>query len=95
MVSPAVFLLPGGGASIFGSERHDMEPAKTVIAKCGGARRTAELAGCTVNYVYRWITKAPCGQGGRVPEKPRRTLLRAARNGLVDLTPADFERGWD
>lgn len=72
-----------------------MSPAARVIEKCGGPARTAELARCTTNYVYRWrISSDRGGLGGRVPEKARRRLLDAARAGLVSVTPSDFEHGW-
>lgn len=72
-----------------------MFPAKTVIQKCGGARQTAHLAGCSVGHVYKWVTKTDGGgYGGRIPDAPRRRLLAAALAGVVDLTPADFELGW-
>ncbi|QBX34612.1 hypothetical protein E4191_07720 [Paracoccus liaowanqingii] len=72
-----------------------MEPAREIIKKCGGAKRVAEVTGCSVNWVYRWVTSADSGgTGGRVPEKPRRRLLEAARAGQVELSPSDFEPGW-
>ncbi|MFG6081569.1 hypothetical protein ACEUZ9_002193 [Paracoccus litorisediminis] len=59
-------------------------------------KRTAYLAECTVNYVHRWTTRVEGGgTGGRIPDKPRRRLLDAAKAGLVDVTPADFEQGWE
>lgn len=55
----------------------------------------AFLAGCSENWVYRWVTaKESGGTGGHVPSKARTKLLRAARSGVVPLTPADFEEGW-
>lgn len=72
-----------------------MWPARGVIDKCGGAEAVADLCGCSVNWVYRWLMSSDSGgTGGRVPTKPRRRLLDAALAGKVDLSPADFEDGW-
>lgn len=72
-----------------------MRPARQIIDKCGGAKATACLAGCSINYVYRWVTPVESGGlGGRVPERARRHLLAAARCGKVPLCPSDFEPEW-
>lgn len=72
-----------------------MTPARKIIDRCGGTKRTAELVGCKMNWIYKWTTAVKSGGlGGRVPERARRTLLDCARRGIVDLTPADFEDGW-
>lgn len=72
-----------------------MLPARGIIEKCGGPKRTSELAKCSINWVYRWVTSVESGgTGGRVPERARRQLLEASRAGEVDLQPADFESDW-
>lgn len=72
-----------------------MQPARNVIEKCGGAKQVAFLAGCTTNWVYRWLlSREAGGTGGVVPQSARKKLLKAAKAGIVPLTPADFEEGW-
>ncbi|RRH70024.1 helix-turn-helix domain-containing protein [Falsigemmobacter faecalis] len=69
--------------------------AARIISKCGGHKATAELAGVSLPYVYRWTyPRERGGLNGRVPELARRALLGAAKAGRVNLTPLDFEEGW-
>lgn len=68
-----------------------MSAAERVIAICGGVKRTAELAEATENWVTRWTYPVDRGgTGGRVPAKAQERLMRAAAEGLVALSPADF-----
>jgi hypothetical protein len=65
--------------------------ADEVIRKCGGAKRVAEICGCTVSYVHRWkYEKSRGGRNGRVPHDAMELLLAAADRGEVEITPADF-----
>ena len=68
-----------------------MNPAQVVISKLGGAQEAARLAGVDVSQVYRW-TYPPerGGTGGRIPSKRQHRLLEAARDGGIELSPADF-----
>ena len=65
--------------------------AERIINKCGGARRVAEIVGCSENWVYRWkMEKDAGGTGGRVPRKAQEALLAAAAKGTINVAPADF-----
>lgn len=66
--------------------------ARSIIEKCGGVAATAKLCGCTESWVRKWTySKGQSGgRGGIVPHDDAEKLLLAAKNGLVDLTPADF-----
>lgn len=65
--------------------------AQRVIDKCGGVKATAAIVGRTESWVYRW-TYPPerGGKNGVVPYDDQVKLLKAARAGLVDLSPEDF-----
>jgi hypothetical protein len=64
-----------------------MNIASNVIAKCGGAVRTAEIVGVKPPTVYRWTyPKERGGTGGLVPAKYQTTLLAA----VPSLSPSDF-----
>lgn len=65
--------------------------AKHVITKCGGVRRVTELIGRAQSSIYKWTyPRSQGGLGGLVPSEAQAELMRAARRGEVDLTPADF-----
>lgn len=72
------------------SERH-LEPAKSVIAKMGGADVVASITGKHVSRVYRWMhPKIRGGTGGFVPHEDAVKLLTAAPLRGVSLAPNDF-----
>lgn len=65
--------------------------ASRVIEKCGGVEKTAQIAGRAASSVYRWRwPRKNGGTGGLVPSDAADALMRAARAGLVDLSPEDF-----
>lgn len=67
------------------------EPAKTIIAKCGGVDAVAKVTGRDVSRVYRWMyPRERGGSEGVIPHAEARKLLdHAAREG-IQLSPADF-----
>lgn len=68
-----------------------MEPASTIISKCGGARAVADICGRTTSYVYKWTyPKERSGRDGYVPHEDAEKLLAAARRGEIDIAPEDF-----
>lgn len=66
------------------SER--LEPAASVVAKCGGVAATAKIIGRDPSVVRRWMLRPPAGTGGRVPMHHAQKLLPA----VPALTEADF-----
>lgn len=71
-----------------------MTIADKIIDKCGGITRTAELARCSENWVYRWrLPQSKGGTGGHVPAKAQKALIDAAMQGLCSVKPADFFEG--
>jgi len=70
-----------------------MEPAKTIIRICGGARVVAGLVGRDYSRVCRWTyPKARGGTGGVIPSDVQQELLTAARAAGIDLRPDHFFR---
>jgi predicted DNA-binding transcriptional regulator AlpA len=68
--------------------------ADRIIAKCGGVSAVAQITGQSESWVYRWTyDKAKGGTGGLVPRSAQVALLAAAREGKVDIGPADFFEG--
>lgn len=58
-----------------------LEPAKTVIEICGGAKAVAEMVGRSENRVRRWTyPKERGGTGGLIPSDMQPVLLMAARD---------------
>jgi len=71
-----------------------MTIANRIIEKCGGVANTALIAKTTESWVYRWTyPKGKGGTGGHVPRGAQEAILAAAREGKVDVTPADFFDG--
>ena len=71
-----------------------MEPATTIIKKCGGIAETARLALCNTNWVYRWnIEVSKGGTGGRVPRKAQDNLLAASERKEANISVTDFYPG--
>lgn len=68
-----------------------MEPAQSIIAKCGGAAIVSEWTSVHVTRVRRWTyPKSRGGTGGLVPAAHQAPLLAAARARGIPLEPADF-----
>ena len=70
------------------------EPAASLIEKCGGARKVADICGCVNSWVYRWRFRKGVngGTGGRIPAGARDKILAASRDGRIaaTITPDDF-----
>lgn len=67
-----------------------LEPAKTVIAKCGGVDAAAIITGKHVSRVYRWMyPKERGGTGGVIPIPQARKLMEYAASHKIDL-PAEL-----
>ena len=68
-----------------------MEPASTILSKCGGAPCVALWVGVHVTRVRRWTyPKSRGGTDGLIPARQQAALLAAARANGVDLSPGDF-----
>lgn len=64
-----------------------LEPAATVIRKCGGIEATAKAVGRHRSVVNRWLLRRENGgTDGRVPMHHAETLLHT----IPGLTEADF-----
>jgi hypothetical protein len=73
------------------SERINMDPAKTVIEKIGGAEAAARITGKHISRVYRWMySPARGGTGGVVPHAAAVKLLDHARESNIPLAAEDF-----
>lgn len=73
------------------SEKQQLEPAKTVIAKIGGVDVAARITGKHVSRIYRWMQpRERGGTGGFVPQDDATKMLRHAKAEGIDLSPADF-----
>lgn len=65
--------------------------AATVIEKCGGVDRVAEICGRNRSWVHKWkYPKSKGGRNGFVPHEDAEKLLAAAGRGEIDLDPSDF-----
>jgi len=68
-----------------------LEPARTIVQRFGGIRKTAKAAGVHYSRVSKWMKPAEVGgTGGLIPQKHHRRLLAAARECGVPLTPGDI-----
>jgi hypothetical protein len=68
-----------------------LEPARTVIEICGGARRVSDLCGRELSRVYRWTyAREKGGTGGLIPSEVQPLLLEQARAAGIDLRPEHF-----
>jgi hypothetical protein len=68
-----------------------MEPAQTVINKCGGFAAAAEMAERSEVRVRRWTySKDKGGTGGLIPAESQVRLLAAAKARGLDLRPEHF-----
>ena len=77
-----------GGAS---GARKPRTPAARIIARLGGAKQTAALAGVLRQTVYRWLAPGDRGgSGGRVPHAAQASLVRATADWDAPLTFEEF-----
>ena len=68
-----------------------MEPAKSVIEICGGAKAVAEMVGRDESRVRRWgYPRAKGGSDGLIPSDCQVRLLSQARGRGIDLRPEHF-----
>jgi hypothetical protein len=73
------------------SERKQLDPARTVIAKLGGAETVARITGKHVSRVYRWMKpKKIGGTGGTIPQADAVKLLHYAKAENIDLRAEHF-----
>lgn len=68
-----------------------MQPAESIIAKCGGHDVVAQICGVNRTRVFRW-TYPPerGGTGGFIPATHHQRLLSGARARGIDLRPEHF-----
>ena len=68
-----------------------MEPAKTVIQICGGAKAVAQMIERDETRVRRWgYPKERGGSEGLIPSDIQVRLLAEARRRGIDLRPEHF-----
>ncbi len=68
-----------------------MEPARTIVARLGGAAAVAQVAGTALTAPYRWqYSRARGGTGGRIPQRHHRALLGFARAQGIALSADDL-----
>jgi len=68
-----------------------LQPAASVIAKFGGARRLSGLMGLDKSTVCQWrVPKARGGTGGLIPARHHAVLLELGREVGVRIGPADL-----
>ncbi|KQI68716.1 hypothetical protein AN189_07395 [Loktanella sp. 3ANDIMAR09] len=68
-----------------------MEPAKSIIATCGGFEAVSEVTGRAVSSVRKWtFSKEKRGTGGFIPPECAALLLAASPARGWGLSPADF-----
>lgn len=68
-----------------------MEPAQTIVKKLGGPNAVAAIAGVHRTRVSNWMReKSAGGTGGVIPFKHVPTLLAAAAQRDIALSPLDF-----
>ena len=68
-----------------------MEPANTIIMKCGGFAAVAQITGRSEVRVRRWTySRERGGSDGLIPSECQQMLMEHARKARLDLTPDDF-----
>lgn len=73
------------------SSDRSLDPAHSVITKCGGFAAVAEMTGRSAIRVRRWAyPREKGGTGGLIPAECQVLLLHAAPARGVDLRPEDF-----
>ena len=69
----------------------EMDPAATIIDKCGGPEVVSKITGRHISNVYRWATpKDQGGTGGIIPTVPARLILAFAKRERLNITGLDF-----
>jgi len=73
-----------------------LDPAATVIAKCGGIRKVSRLLGIAESTVLRWRWSEDLGgRGGLVPQRYWAELLNYADRHRLALVETDFHQRRD
>jgi hypothetical protein len=68
-----------------------LDPAKSIIDKCGGADVVARVSGADRSRVYRWTYPVERGgTGGVIPTRRARKLLAWATANSIKLSPSEF-----
>lgn len=72
---------------------HCMEPASSIIEKCGGPQVVADWLGIDVTRVYHWRRPKDRkgGTGGLIPPKHHWSLIQKAKIAGVKLGMADLQ----
>lgn len=72
-------------------EKTRLDPAKSVIAKAGGAALVARITGKTRSTVYRWMWRIEDGgTGGIIPADDQQVILTYAIEHGIRIKPSDF-----
>lgn len=68
-----------------------LDPARTIIEICGGARVVSEMVGRDETRVRRWgYPKSRGGSGGLIPSECQIVLLAEANRRGIPLKPEHF-----
>lgn len=68
-----------------------MEPAKSIIAKCGGISTVARWLGLNHSTVLRWTyPRKDGGTDGVIPAKHQIPLVGSAKKAGVRIAPSEF-----
>ena len=68
-----------------------MEPATSIIRRCGGVAVVASWLGINRTTVLHWGTaRSKGGTGGTIPAKHQRALLHKALDHGIELRAADL-----
>jgi hypothetical protein len=71
--------------------RHMLNPAHSIVARCGGIQTVADWLRLNRTSVLRWThPRDRGGTGGLIPSKHQAKLMRAAGSHGVTLRPEDF-----
>lgn len=69
----------------------DLDPAKSVIEKCGGVAAVAKICARHTSSVQRWMyPKSKRGTGGLIPAPEAVKILRHAKKSRLKIKPSDF-----
>ena len=67
--------------------KHDAEPATTVVGRLGGCRTVARLVGVSPSAVSRWCTPIGLGgTGGRIPQKWWKQIIAGGKDRGIEIT---------
>jgi len=70
-----------------------LDPARSIIAKCGGTGEVARVTGRHRTNVYRWQRAVDDGgTGGMIPAREFKKLLIYARKMGINLKPEEAFR---